>query len=131
MAGRARGKRAERAQRVLGERWDGSMQDVFVFLGLREWRALHPQATLAEIETELDRRMARVRAQMLTDLALASSATDVQAEAPPVCPQCGGRLRDEGVRARTLVTLHNEPLTLERDDATCSQCGSRVFPPRR
>jgi DNA-directed RNA polymerase subunit RPC12/RpoP len=129
MAGRGRGKRAERAQRVLGERWDGSMQDVF--LGLREWRALHPKATLAEIETELDRRMARVRAQMLADLALASGATDVQAEDPPGCPQCGGRLRDEGVHARTLVTLNNEAVTLERDYATCSQCGSRVFPPRR
>ena len=69
------------------------MQDVF--LGLREWRALHPKATLAEIETELDRRMARVRAQMLADLALASSATDVQAEAPrcvrSVAGACGMR----------------------------------------
>jgi hypothetical protein len=68
MAGRGRGKRAERAQRGLGERWDASMRDVF--LGLREWCALHPQATWAEIETELDRRMARMRAQMLTDLVL-------------------------------------------------------------
>lgn len=127
----ARGKRAQGAapQRMLGERWDGSIQELF--LGLREWRATHPRATLAEIESELDRRMARVRAQMMTDLALASTAADLHSEAAPTCPECGGVLRDEGRRARTLVTLGDEAVTLERDYSTCAACGRRFFPPGR
>lgn len=127
----ARGRRAQgiAPQRVLGERWEGGMQELF--LGLRAWRAAHPKATLAEIERELDRRMARVRAQILTDLALASSAAELQSGAAPPCPECGGRLRDEGRRARTLVTLGDEAVTLERDYATCVRCGRRLFPPGR
>lgn len=127
----ARGKRAAEAapRRVLGARWEGSMQEFF--LGLREWRAAHPTATLAEIERELDRRMARVRAQMVTDLALASVAADVQSGTAPACPECGGALRDEGRQARTLLTLGDEAVALERDYATCVQCGHRLFPPGR
>ena len=114
---------------VIGERWEGGMQELF--WGLREWRATHPKARLAEIEQELDRRMARVRAQIMTDRALASSAADLQSGDAPVCPECGGALHDEGRQARTLVTLGNEPVTLERDYATCAQCGHRLFPPGR
>jgi hypothetical protein len=102
-----------------------------VFLGLREWRAAHPRATLAEIEAELDRRWAVLRGQLLTDLALASTAADLTRDERPVCPDCGGPLRDEGVRQRTLVTTGNAPVTLTRDYATCVHCGRRLFPPGR
>lgn len=95
-------------------------------LGLRAWRATI-RATLAEIEAELDRHMARVRTQIMTDLALASTAADLQRGTPAVCPECGGRLCDEGQRARTLVTLSDEPVTLERDYATCAACGRGLF----
>ncbi len=44
-------------QRAVGTRWEGSAQELFV--GLREWRELHPRASLAEIEAELDRRSGR------------------------------------------------------------------------
>ena len=119
------------SEAVIGEGWEGGTQAVF--LGLRAWRALHPQATLREIEAELDQRLSRLRAQMLEDLALASAAADLacQDAEPPRCPQCGGRLHDAGMRERTLVTVGNEAVHLRRDYATCSQCGSRLFPPRR
>lgn len=113
----------------VGPGWEGGAQGVF--LGLREWRAAHPTATLAAIEAEVDRRWAVLRGQMLADLALASAATDVASAAPPVCPECGGRLRDEGVRERTLVTAGQAPVTLRRDYATCVDCGHRLFPPGR
>src|SRR5262245_12877267 len=45
-----------------------------ILSGMREWRAQHPKATLREMEDELDARWARVRARMLEDMALASSA---------------------------------------------------------
>jgi hypothetical protein len=45
-----------------------------IMTGMREWRLQHPQATLREIETALDSRLTRVRARMLEDLALQSTA---------------------------------------------------------
>jgi hypothetical protein len=118
-------------QRAVGTRWEGSAQELFV--GLREWRELHPRASLAEIEAELDRRLSRVRAQMLTDLALASRAAEVGRVGPaerPRCGACGGKLVSEGRRRRTLQTVNDQAVTLERDYATCTACGGRSFPPR-
>lgn len=112
----------------LGPQWEGGAQAVF--LGLREWRALHPKATLQEIEAELDRRWATLRGQMLTDLALASSAAGVTAGTPK-CPHCGGVLRGEGARERTLRTTGQAPVTLRRDYATGTRSGYRLSPPGR
>lgn len=126
------GQRRRQPAPVVGERWDGGVQAVFH--GLRDWRALHPRATLAAIEAELDRQLCRLRAQMLADLALASAAADLATGAPgerPVCPDCGGALHDEGVRDRTLLTLGDEAVTLRRDYATCTACGRRLSPPGR
>jgi DNA-directed RNA polymerase subunit RPC12/RpoP len=112
---------------ALGPQWEGGAQALF--LGLREWRARHPAATLQEIEAELDGRWATLRGQVLADLALASDAADVAAG--PACPHCGGRLRGEGPRERTLVTTGGAPVTLRRDYASCTRCGYRLFPPGR
>ena len=131
MPKREPGEKAPGGGRVAGERREGSAQELFV--GLREWRALHPQASLAEIEAELDRRLSRVRAQMLADLALASRAAEVGRVGPAErsrCAECGGRLVSEGRRRRTLQTVNDQAVTLERDYATCTACGSRFFPPR-
>lgn len=110
----------------IGPQWEGGAQAVF--LGLREWRAAHPKATLAEIEAEVDQRLAARRGQLLTDVALASAAADLSAEEQAVCPDCGGTLRDEGVRERTLLTTGGARVTLTRDYATGRQCGRRLFP---
>ncbi len=132
-AGKARNPQAKPpvARRELGVEWEESTQSVL--LGLGDWRAVHPQATLAEIEAELDRRLSRVRAQMLTDLALASRAAEVGRVGPaerPRCGACGGKLVSEGRRRRTLQTVNDQAVTLERDYATCTACGGRSFPPR-
>ncbi len=131
MGKRAVGKPGASEKRVVGARWDGSAQELFV--GLREWRELHPRASLAEIEAELDRRLDRVRAQMLADLALASRAAEVGRSDPaerPRCRDCGGELVSAGRRVRTLQTVNDQAVTLERDYATCPACGGRFFPPR-
>ena len=125
------GQRAGQRAGDLGASWEGSAQELF--LGLREWRALHPQATLAEIEEELDRQLGRVRAQLLGDLALASRAAEVGragAEERPRCAECGGQLISEGGRPRRVRTVNNQVVELERDYATWTACGSRFFPPR-
>lgn len=118
----------------VGSQWEAQAQEAF--LDLRAWRALHPQATLAAIEQELDRRLERLRARMLADLALASQAADLQRTGARSaerahCPQCGTPLHDGGRHARTLVTLGNQPVELVRDYGTCPQCGSGLFPPGR
>ena len=105
--GRGKRSRGTASRGMIGERWEGGMQELF--LGLREWRGTHPQATLAQIERELDRRLARVRAQMMTDLALASTAADLQSGVPAACPACGSVLHDEGGRTRTLITRGGAP----------------------
>jgi hypothetical protein len=131
MAKREGRKPGRGEKRAVGPHWEGSAQEVFV--GLREWRELHPRASLAEIEAELDRRLSRVRAQMLADLALASRATEVGQVGPterPRCGTCGGPLISEGRRRRTLQTITDQAVTLERDYASCTACGGRFFPPR-
>ena len=126
MAQRRGQARASGEREPLGTRWEGNAQEAF--LGLREWRALHPKATLGEIEIELDQRMAVMRAQILADLALASEARELQAGEPPCCPTCGAQLRGAGRHARRLVTLGNQVLTLEREYATCPACGVAFSP---
>jgi hypothetical protein len=121
-------RRSRGAGGELGARWDGDVREAL--LGLREWRAAHPQATLAAIEAELDRRWLRLRAQLLEDLALASRAADLVAERP-ACPDCGARLVAEGDRVRTVVTLGDQAVTLRRAYATCTGCRGRLFPPGR
>jgi hypothetical protein len=110
--------------------WAASRQAVCA--GLQAWRQAHPTATFAEIEAEVDRQLARWRAELLTDLALASEATEIaqrHAQAPPACPGCGGALKGEGIHRRTLHTLGQASVTLARDYGTCTACGERVFPP--
>lgn len=101
--------------------------------GMREWRAQHPKATLREIETELDVRLARARARMLEDLALASTAATWQQAArlhSPTCSLCGTPLEERGTYPRTLLTHGGQELTLQRSYGVCPSCGSGLFPPR-
>jgi len=104
-----------------------------IMTGMREWRIQHPKATLREIETELDARLARTRARMLEDLALQSTAATWQDAArlhTPSCPQCGTPLDERGTHPRTLLTHGGQELTLERSYGVCPSCGSGLFPPR-
>lgn len=102
-----------------------------VTAGMAEWRREHPRATLREIERELDKRLARLRAQMLEDVAMQSEKREwVEGEAGvPTCPECGlalkGRTRDE----RQLQTHGEEIIRLERQYGVCPQCGGGFFPP--
>ncbi len=100
---------------------------------MRDWRRHHPKATLQEIETTLDQELARLRAQMLQDLALTSPRADLPSlpdSERPTCPACGVRLEAQGTQTRTLLTDHDQLIELARSYATCPQCGASVFPPR-
>jgi hypothetical protein len=100
---------------------------------MREWRLAHPKATLREIETELDARLARMRARMLEDLALTSSTAawaETPAAPPPLCPHCQEPLDDRGAKTRTLQTHLRQELSLTRSYGVCPACGAGLFPPR-
>jgi len=112
-------------------RWNALAEEVMT--GMAEWRVQHPRATFRQIETALDERLARMRARMLQDLALASSAADwdqVPEHEHPRCPQCGQPLERESKHTRHLQTQGGQDLALERRYGTCLACGAGLFPPR-
>jgi hypothetical protein len=97
-----------------------------------EWRRQHPRATFQEIENSLDAQLARLRAQMLQDLALSSPSADLpnmSESERPLCPACGMQLEAQGDQTRTLLTEHDQTVALSRSYATCPQCGAGLFPP--
>ena len=93
--------------------------------GVEAWRAAHPQATLRQIEVEVDRQLAAARAQLIAAVAQAGPV----AEAPPPCPACGGPTAWDGERTRRLTTTHDEAIALTRRYARCPACGTGLFPP--
>lgn len=122
----------EKMREDFDAQWHELAEDVLV--GMKEWRLQHPKATFREIEQALDDRLSKVRARMLQDIALASTAADIQAaqeEERPVCTKCGTPLASDGRKARHLVTQHNQEVTLERSYGVCPTCGEGFFPPRR
>ena len=103
-----------------------------VITGMKEWRLQHPRASFAEIEAALDQRLARLRARMLQDAALASAAADWQQSRPeewPICPSCGQRLESGGNQERRLQTQGRQAIVLRRKYGVCPACGAGFFPP--
>ena len=103
-----------------------------VITGMKEWRIQHPRATFQEIETALDERLARLRARMLQDAALASRAANLSAASEqerPTCPQCGTTMEPRGQPSRELLTNHDQTLELKRSYAVCPKCQLGFFPP--
>jgi hypothetical protein len=114
----------------LGQRWREQLEEVQQ--GRADWRAAHPKATLREIEAALDERLARMKARLLEEAALASEAADLggrpAAERPP-CPACGERVQARGQRTRRLTSSGDQTVELRRSYAVCPACGAGHFPP--
>lgn len=99
---------------------------------LNEWRASNPRATFNDIEDALDGELARLRAQMLRDLAEDSPQRAFRKnpqDKRPVCPDCGAPLQANGEQQRTVVTNFEQEVTLRREQGRCPHCGRSVFPP--
>jgi ribosomal protein S27AE len=94
------------------------------------WRAAHPRATLAEIEREVDARLAAARAKLLEVAAVGGPGGDpARGAEPAVCPACGAGLAVEGERTRRVRTTHEQEVVLTRAYTRCPACGTGVFPP--
>ena len=106
-----------------------------VLSGMANWRAHHRRATLSEIETELDTRLARMRVRLLERVAQQSAATtwrqptSDQEDAAPRCPHCGAPLEARGRHRRRLRTSGGQEVALDRAYGVCPQCGPGLFPP--
>lgn len=119
------------AGKGLGTGWAAMADEVWT--GVSDWRAAHPQATLSEIEREIEERLGALRRRMLEDVALASAAKDVttlDAGSRPLCANCGGGLEARGQQRREIQTMRGDALSLRRSYAVCRSCGTGVFPPR-
>src|SRR5438046_768243 len=124
-------KGAAMSTRPNSEHWRSVSEEVLT--GMAQWREEHPKATLSEIEEELDARLARLRAQMLQEVAQTSTATDwneQEEQQRPRCPHCGSLLQARGKHKRMLQTQGGQQIELSRSYGTCPQCGSGLFPPR-
>jgi hypothetical protein len=104
-----------------------------VLTGMKEWRLQHPKATFAQMEAALDDRLARLRARMLQDAALATPAASLSDAPPasrPLCPTGGVPLVSRGRARRRLQTQGGQEIVLDRSYGVCSACGAGLFPPR-
>jgi YgiT-type zinc finger domain-containing protein len=126
----------ERDSGVFGADWLQLSADVLV--GMQDWRAQHPRATLTEIEVELDRRLAGARARLLEHLAQQGQAAAWSRQPtagtagtgePPRCPACGTPLEARGYKTRRLKTQGGRELAVRREYGVCPQCGQGLFPP--
>jgi hypothetical protein len=101
-----------------------------VVTGLAEWRQQHPQATFREIEAALDERLVRLRAQLLQETVLASTATDLSCppSAPPTCPHCQLPLTARGQHTRHVVTQEGRDVALTRTYGTARVAGAGFSP---
>lgn len=111
-------------RQAMRQRWAQLAEEAF--MGVADWRGQHPTATFREIEAAVDERLAAVRARMLEDTALASAATAVSGCR---CPACDQPLKQGGRHRRSLLTTHNQQVTLERSYGQCPACGAGLFPP--
>lgn len=98
------------------DRWSALEAD------LHTWRRERPDATWTQIEQEVDRRLDRLRAQLLGEV-----VTDT--ELATTCPTCGHPLQMRGTHDRTVITDGGEEMTLTRSYQTCPVCRGGLFPP--
>jgi hypothetical protein len=99
---------------------------------VESWRRKQKKATLTEIENTVDNELARLRAKMIEDLALASEVADLRTlarEERPECPQCGRPVAANGRQKRELTTDHEQRVELKRSKAYCRHCKLSFFPP--
>ena len=112
------------------EQWQKSFKQASQELS--EWRASHQQASFSEVGKQLDKKLAQVRAEMLTDLAMESELSDFKSlpqEQRPKCPVCREVLASNGKQKRQLITNHEEVVELERSKGYSSHCRVSYFPP--
>lgn len=113
----------------MSQQWQQSSQQASQTIA--QWRAAHPEATLAEIEAAVDEQMNRLRAGMIEEVAQASPLEQAgSGQQARKCPQCGERMQARGKHQRRLQTHGGQQVRLTRQYLSCPACGYSFFPPR-
>lgn len=105
------------------EKWEELSEQVLE--DVIRWREEHPQATMREIEAEVDKGIFELRARMLADTAEGSGERGREEK----CPACGGWLVKKGKKKRRLQLREGQEVELEREYMVCVECGRGIFPP--
>jgi YgiT-type zinc finger domain-containing protein len=88
------------------------------------WRRDHPQATFDEIAGQLQKERKKLMGHLLGELAVQEVEKEQWQE--QVCPECGGKLENKGVRKKRVVHSEGEA-ELERPYYHCPSCGRGFF----
>jgi ribosomal protein S27AE len=108
--------------------WGDQADDLFA--EIEDWRCAHPAATLSEIESAIEVRLAQLRDRLVTDTIRTSVRSVFGRDGErPRCPQCGDALQAKGVKRRQVTTHHGGTVDLERTYGSCPRCGAGLFPP--
>jgi ribosomal protein S27AE len=91
---------------------------------LAAWHALHPRATLADIEAATEEQINRLRADLIAERIDASFT-----EERPFCAQCGATMQPRSQNHRTVILRGDQALPLARSYVVCPDCGAGLFPP--
>lgn len=94
---------------------------------MARWEAEHPDATMRDIELQVEQALARVGAQMMTDI-VSRREERIKSAGAVRCPKCGEPVSGRGKRTRRLQGAHNEAVEIARDYVTCRTCGHGFFP---
>ncbi len=116
-------------QGEMKEKWRAVGEEVLT--GMAQWRKEHPKATFAEIEEEVEMRMAPLRTSLLQEAAQESELStwsQLPKEQRPVCSQCQTPLVARGKQKRKIKTQGEQAVHLERQYGTCPHCGYGFFP---
>lgn len=95
------------------------------------WRGKEKKATLTQIEMCVDEELAKVRAQIIEDMAMASAMANVkelEKGERPKCPQCEKAMYANGQKRRKVRTNYEREIELRRSQAKCPECGGSFFP---
>jgi ribosomal protein S27AE len=91
---------------------------------LDAWHAIHPDATLYDMEVAVEAQIERLRTALLT-----AQADGRYVEERPACPHCGTTMVRRTRRQKRVVMKGDETLDLDRSYVICPSCGEGLFPP--
>lgn len=90
---------------------------------LSKWSQENPNATLTEIELAVEKELAKLREQWVTEL-----AQENDAEEEVACPNCGQRMVKNGKMKREVRGKEGTVIQLKRTQCKCQKCGLTFFP---
>lgn len=112
------------------KQWRERSEDVLS--GRKEWRMVHPKATVRESEDAASARMRRREAQRVQGSAVARSQRSCSQrpeEAHLRCRVCDLRRHERGEHTRTVQGKGGNDITRKRASGTCPLYGAGLFPP--